>query len=152
MSYYVNFFGGLGSNEFHIKLRFGTHGSWKNQNPGGRFGATAKFKLLQLHSRLLLRWWNRESLNSLNFALKLRVRIPQSNVSLSHQLHCNHTVAGISKTIQKLKGTFASQFSKNHIQIHKNHSRIHVFTLSNKLWQIRHIESYFTYLEKRNAW
>ena len=33
--------GGLGSNEFHIKGRFGTHGSWKNQNPGGRFGATS---------------------------------------------------------------------------------------------------------------
>ena len=33
--------GGLGSNEFHIKWRFGTHGSWKNQNPGGRFGATS---------------------------------------------------------------------------------------------------------------
>ena len=41
MSYYVNFLGGLGSNEFHIKWRFGTHGSWKNQNPGGRFGATS---------------------------------------------------------------------------------------------------------------
>ena len=30
MSYYVNFLGGLarlGSNEFHIKLMFGTHGS-----------------------------------------------------------------------------------------------------------------------------
>ena len=41
MSYYVNFLGGLGSNEFHIKLRVGTHGSWKNQNPGGHFGATS---------------------------------------------------------------------------------------------------------------
>ena len=40
MSYYVNFLEGLGSNEFHIKWRFGTHGSWKNQNPRGRFGAT----------------------------------------------------------------------------------------------------------------
>ena len=39
MSYYVNFLGDLGSNEFHIKWRFGTHGSWKNQNPGGLFGA-----------------------------------------------------------------------------------------------------------------
>ena len=38
MSYNVNFFG---SNEFHIKWRFGTHGSWKNQNPGGCFGATS---------------------------------------------------------------------------------------------------------------
>ena len=27
ISYYVNFLGGLGSNEFHIKVRFGTHGS-----------------------------------------------------------------------------------------------------------------------------
>ena len=27
MSYYVNFLGGLGSNEFHIKGRFGIHGS-----------------------------------------------------------------------------------------------------------------------------
>ena len=33
--------GGLDSNEFHIKWRFRTHGSWKNQNPGGRFGATS---------------------------------------------------------------------------------------------------------------
>ena len=44
MSYYVNFFflgGGIGSNEFHIKRIFGTHGSWKNQNPGGHFGATS---------------------------------------------------------------------------------------------------------------
>ena len=41
MSYYVNFLGGLGSNEFHIELRFGTYGSWKNENPGGRFRATS---------------------------------------------------------------------------------------------------------------
>ena len=41
MSYYVNFLEGLGSNEFHIKCRFGTHGSWKNQNNGGRLGATS---------------------------------------------------------------------------------------------------------------
>jgi hypothetical protein len=47
MNYYVNFLGGLGglgglgSNKFHIKRRFGTHGSWKNQNPVGRFGATS---------------------------------------------------------------------------------------------------------------
>ena len=27
MSYYVNFLEGLGSNEFHIKWRFGTYGS-----------------------------------------------------------------------------------------------------------------------------
>jgi hypothetical protein len=38
MAYYVDFLGGLGSNEVHIKWRFGTQGSWKNQNPGGRFG------------------------------------------------------------------------------------------------------------------
>ena len=31
------FLGGLSSNEFHIKWRFGTHGNWKNQNPGGPF-------------------------------------------------------------------------------------------------------------------
>ena len=37
MSYYVKFFGGLGSNEFHIKWIFGTHGSWKNQNSWGPF-------------------------------------------------------------------------------------------------------------------
>ena len=41
MSYYVNFLGGLASNEFHIKWRFVTQGSWKNQNPGVRFGATS---------------------------------------------------------------------------------------------------------------
>ena len=29
MSYYVNFLGGLGGNEFHIELSFATHGSWK---------------------------------------------------------------------------------------------------------------------------
>ena len=29
------------SNEFQLKWRFGTHGNWKNQNPGGRFGATS---------------------------------------------------------------------------------------------------------------
>ena len=45
MSYYVNFLGGSGSNEFHIKWRFGTHTSWKNQNPGGRFGATSQTAL-----------------------------------------------------------------------------------------------------------
>ena len=41
-SYYVNFLGGLGSNEFHIKWRFGTHGSWNNQNPGGGLELPAK--------------------------------------------------------------------------------------------------------------
>ena len=41
MSYYVNFLEGLGSNAFHIKRRFGTHGSRKNQDPGGRLGATS---------------------------------------------------------------------------------------------------------------
>jgi hypothetical protein len=29
------------SNGFQLKWRFGTHGNWKNQNPGGRFGATS---------------------------------------------------------------------------------------------------------------
>jgi hypothetical protein len=32
MSYYVNFWGGLGSNEFDIKWRFGTHDSLNGQN------------------------------------------------------------------------------------------------------------------------
>ena len=32
--------GGIGSNGFHIKGIIGTHDNWKNQNPGGRFGAT----------------------------------------------------------------------------------------------------------------
>ena len=35
ISYYVNFLGRLGSNGFQLKRRFGTHGIWKNQNPGG---------------------------------------------------------------------------------------------------------------------
>ena len=26
---------------FKLKRMFGTHGNWKNQNPGGRFGATS---------------------------------------------------------------------------------------------------------------
>ena len=38
MNYYVNFLGGLGSNGFNIKWRFG---SLKSQNPGDRFGATS---------------------------------------------------------------------------------------------------------------
>ena len=29
------------SNGFQLKWRFGTHGHRKNQNPGGRFGATS---------------------------------------------------------------------------------------------------------------
>ena len=29
------------SNGFQLKWRFGTHGNWKNQNPGGCFGATS---------------------------------------------------------------------------------------------------------------
>ena len=41
MNYYVNFLGGIGSNGFHIKWIFGTQNNWKNQNPGGRFGATS---------------------------------------------------------------------------------------------------------------
>ena len=28
------------SNGFQLKWRIGTHGHWKNQNPGGRFGVT----------------------------------------------------------------------------------------------------------------
>ena len=35
--YYVIFLSRLDSNEFQLKWRFGTHGNWKNQNPGGRF-------------------------------------------------------------------------------------------------------------------
>ena len=45
INYYVNFFfggGGLGSKEFQLKWRFGTHGYWKNLNPGGFFGATLR--------------------------------------------------------------------------------------------------------------
>ena len=41
MNYYVNFLGGIGSNGFHMRWIFDTHGSWKNQNPGGCFGATS---------------------------------------------------------------------------------------------------------------
>ena len=41
MNYYVNSLGAIGCNGFHIKWMFGTHGNWKNQNPGGRFGATS---------------------------------------------------------------------------------------------------------------
>ena len=41
ISYYANFLGRLGSNGFQLKWRFGTHGNWKNQNPGGRSGATS---------------------------------------------------------------------------------------------------------------
>ena len=37
MSYHVNFLGGLDSNEFHIKWRFGTHGSWKKSKSWGPF-------------------------------------------------------------------------------------------------------------------
>ena len=32
--------GGIDSNVFHIKWIIGTHCNWKNQNPGGHFGAT----------------------------------------------------------------------------------------------------------------
>ena len=35
------FLGGIGSNEFHIKRMLGPQGNLKNQNPGGRFGATS---------------------------------------------------------------------------------------------------------------
>ena len=40
IDYYVNFLVRLGSNGFQLKLRFGVHGNWKDQNPGGHFGAT----------------------------------------------------------------------------------------------------------------
>ena len=40
-NYYVEFLEGLGINESYIKWRFGTHGSWKNQNPEGLFRATS---------------------------------------------------------------------------------------------------------------
>ena len=33
--------GGIGSYRFHIKWTIGTHANWKNQNSGGRFGATS---------------------------------------------------------------------------------------------------------------
>ena len=35
------FLGGIGSNEFHIKRMLGPQGNLKNQNPGGRFGASS---------------------------------------------------------------------------------------------------------------
>ena len=38
MNYYVNFFGRLGSNGFQL----GTHGNWKNQNPGAFLELPAK--------------------------------------------------------------------------------------------------------------
>ena len=41
ISYYVNFLGCLGSSGFQLKRRFGTMATEKNQNPGGRFGATS---------------------------------------------------------------------------------------------------------------
>ena len=34
-------FGCLDLNDFHLKWIIGNHGSWKNQNPGSRFGATS---------------------------------------------------------------------------------------------------------------
>ena len=33
--------GGTGLIEYKLKWIIGTHGHWKNQNPGGRFGATS---------------------------------------------------------------------------------------------------------------
>ena len=33
---------GIGGNGFHIKWIFNTQDNWKNENPGGRFGATSK--------------------------------------------------------------------------------------------------------------
>ena len=33
--------GGTGLNGNKLKCIIGTHGHWKNQNPGGRFGATS---------------------------------------------------------------------------------------------------------------
>ena len=33
--------GGKSSNGFHIRWILGTHGNWKNQNPGSHFGATS---------------------------------------------------------------------------------------------------------------
>ena len=42
IDYYDKFSGCIGTNRFQLKWRFGTHGKWKkNQNPGGRFEATA---------------------------------------------------------------------------------------------------------------
>ena len=37
--------GGTGLNGNKLKFIIGTHGRWKNQNPGGRFGATSKTAL-----------------------------------------------------------------------------------------------------------
>ena len=35
----------MGLNDFHIKWMIGTQCNWKNQNPGGRFGATSQTAL-----------------------------------------------------------------------------------------------------------
>ena len=40
-SFYVNFLGGLGSNEFHINEGL-AHDNWKNQNPGAVLELPAK--------------------------------------------------------------------------------------------------------------
>ena len=40
--------GGTGLNEKKLKWIIGTHGHWKNQNPGGRFGVTVKLDFKEL--------------------------------------------------------------------------------------------------------
>ena len=40
LNYCTSKSGGICSYGFHIKWIIGTQGNWKNQNPGGRFGAT----------------------------------------------------------------------------------------------------------------
>ena len=47
MSYYVKFLGGLGSNGFYIKWRFGTHGSWKKIKILGAFVELPAKQLIQ---------------------------------------------------------------------------------------------------------
>ena len=44
-NYYVNFWEGMSSNGFDIKWIFSTENNWKNQNPGGCFGATSQTAL-----------------------------------------------------------------------------------------------------------
>ena len=68
MSYYVNFFGALGSNKFHRKWRFGIYGSWKYQNPGCRI-----FILCEIHWYLCppKSWHNNSFLGSGRFDILL---------------------------------------------------------------------------------
>ena len=39
INHYVQKIGGIGLDGIHLKWIIGTDGNWKNQNPGGSFGA-----------------------------------------------------------------------------------------------------------------